>query len=320
MSANLSIVNGKAEMFSGEGITPWHGMGTVVQGLLSAEEAITAASLNWAVALEDVKDVRGNVIARNKAVTRQDNLKVLSIVGDRYLPIQNVEAFGFFDEVVGGGKAVYTTAGALDEGRRTWILAKLNGNMFIDSRPDEAIERMVLLSNTHDGTQALMMQQVAVRVVCQNTLSAALAGAKNQIKIRHTANAKDKVNEAQRILKLVEAYYGDLSGLMAELDKQVMAKDEAETFIKVLIPAQDENKVPTRTVNIRTGIFDRFQNGAGNRGNSRYDMMNAITDYVDHGRSTRITGDGNAQESRFESAIFGSGAALKQRGLNLLIA
>lgn len=44
MAHELSIQNGRAEMFSGRNITPWHRLGTVVDGLLTSSEALDASA------------------------------------------------------------------------------------------------------------------------------------------------------------------------------------------------------------------------------------------------------------------------------------
>lgn len=323
MAHNLSIKeNGEAEMFSGENITPWHGLGKVVEGLLTAESAIKAAGLDWQVGLRPVfvDETNPRKVDDYQAVERLDNQKVLSICGSRYTPIQNAGAFDFFDEVVGSGQAVYTTAGALNEGRRVWIMAKITGKLFIDTRPDEEIERLILLCNSHDGTQSLTMQQVATRVVCQNTLSVAMKGATNQIKIRHTQNYKSKVDEAQRTLKIIHGYYDNLKVVLAELDKQAMTIKDMENFTEKLIPDSGDvdKKTATRTLNIRNDINVLFTRGRGNLGKTRYDAMNAVTDYCDHNRSVRVADGDDKQEARFISSTFGSGAILKQRAFNLL--
>ena len=103
MSHDLSIkADGSAEMFSGENITPWHGLGTVVEGLKTATEAIKLAKLDWRVRLRPVyvDDKAPRLVDDYQAVEREDNNKVLSIVGNRYVPIANDKAFEFFDEIV----------------------------------------------------------------------------------------------------------------------------------------------------------------------------------------------------------------------------
>lgn len=319
MAHNLTInAQGEAEMFSGKNMTPWHKLGQVVAGLLSAKEAIKAAKLDWEV--EKTK-----VFANNKevpdyfAIARKDNGLVLSILGNRYCPIQNHEAFEFFDEVIGSGQAVYDTAGSLAGGKRVWIMAELEGKLFVDTRPNDTIKKNVLLSTTHDGSGALQMQIVSTRVVCQNTLSVALAGATNQIKIRHSKNYATKKEDAMLALKLCNAYFSDLQAVINELDKQAFNKGEMVNFAEKLLPSTKEEE-STRTNNNRQEIVDLFSRGKGNLGVSRWDAMNAVSEFCDHNRGTRTKAGGNPEETRFNSSMFGSGANLKNKAFALLTA
>lgn len=320
MAHNLTIrQDGTAEMFSGNNETPWHKLGKVVAGMLTANEALKEAQMDWKVKLEPIYSmVNGKPIEsnRHKGVVRTDNQKLLEIVGNRYMPIQNVGAFDFFDKIVGEGQAVYETAGSLDEGRKIWIMAKLKGDLFLRSNPKDVTEKRVLLVNSHDGSSSLMIQHVAVRVVCQNTLSAAMKGLSNQIKIRHTANYENKVGEAQKVLQLIHGYYDDLNAIINSLAETSMNQKEMENFVGVLIPSEEET---TRATNIRGTMVDLFRNGTGNNGKTRYDALNAVTEYVDSHRATRSSND-NEGENRFKSALMGSGNALKNKALQLLTA
>lgn len=57
---------------------------------------------------------------------RTDTEDVLGLVGKDYTIVQNIDAFSFFDSIVGGGDGVlYETAGALEKGERIFITAKL---------------------------------------------------------------------------------------------------------------------------------------------------------------------------------------------------
>lgn len=313
MSHEISIQNGKAEMFSGNGKLPWHGLGQVVSGLLTASEAIQAAGLQWAVNAQPVS-VNGQVLSLTEyqAVCRADTGGCLGIMKGRYEMIQNSEAFNFFDAIVGQGRATYETAGALRCGKQVWILAKYNGEIKIS---DDMHRMWCLLVTSHDGSQALSCQWVTERVVCANTLSIALRGKKNCIKIRHTANWANKEEEAKRVLGLTEDYFTVLQRELATLQNHSMSADEMNDFARLLYPAKDEKEVPTRTSNMRWGTARLFDRGAGNHGATRWDALNAVTDWADHNSTLR-----GENSTRLESSTSGSAAELKQRAFDLLSA
>jgi phage/plasmid-like protein (TIGR03299 family) len=319
MAHALSITkDGRAEMFSGRGIKPWHGLGTVVDGMLKAEEALEAAHLGWTVSRRGVyvhNNGRDQEVPGYKAIARDDTGDVLGIMSDKYVPIQNSEAFEFFDSVVGEGQAVYDTAGALHGGRRVWILARLPKPLFVDE--SDQLERQILLVTSHDGSSTLKMMHVTTRVVCQNTLSIALRGAQQSISILHRANYKDRVAEAQRALRISYGYFDNLSLLIGELAKAPMTKGDMRDFTEKLLPVPAGEKAP-RTEKARGQIVDLFSRGLGNAGRSKWDALNAVTEFVDHHRKYGKTAHGDQSETRFASTLFGSGAALKQKAVELL--
>ena len=321
MSANITVrEDGSAEMFSGNNQVPWHGMGQVVAGTVTAAEAIKLAKMDWKVTKEPVF-VGGSEFTDYKAIVRADNQTKLAIVKNRYHPIQNEDAFNFFDEVVGSGQAVYETAGTLDEGRKIWIMAKLPTTIFLTQQ--DKIDKWVMLCSSHDGSRSVWMQLVTVRVVCQNTLSAALATATNQIKLRHTKNFAQRQEEAQRVLDIANGYFGKLEEVMKRLATVPCKEEDVLRFNETLFPAKENEKgiieVSTRTQNIRDSVTSLFKRGAGNVGETRYDYLNAITDFADHTRGTRSAEGEDKAEARFESAMIGSGASLKQRAMDLLL-
>ncbi len=318
MAHALSIQNGRAEMFSGRNITPWHRLGTVVEGLLTSSEALEAAHLNWRVTgnpvLAEVNG-RATTVPGYQAITREDSGAVLSIMKESYHPIQNSEAFEFFDAVVGEGQAIYDTAGALHGGRRVWIMARIPGTVFVDG--DDHLERNILLYTSHDGSSTLRMQQVMTRVVCQNTLSVALRQATNTVSILHRGNYKQRVHEAQRALKVVHGYFDDLETLIQQFAAEPMTTTDMRSFTEKLLPIPQSEKSP-RTEKARSEIVSLFREGTGNKGRTRWDAMNAVTEWVDHRRNYGRTQLGAADETRFASTLFGSGAELKAKAVALL--
>lgn len=317
MAHELSIQNGKAEMFSGNNVVPWHKLGTVVSGLLTAAEAIKAAHLDWTVKPMPISCngiqlpfPNGDTADCWQGIVREDTGATLGVMRGRYETIQNKECFDFMDSLVSDGKLSYETAGALRGGKQVWMMAKYDGDLEINK---DKHNQWLLLVSSHDGSYSLMVQWITERVVCANTLSIALKGATNQVKIRHTKTWEDKATEAKRILGLTENYFAKMQATLAGMNTAPITPEAAQAFTKLLFPAKDEKDVPTRTSNMRWGVERLFNRGAGNNGNSRWDMLNAVTDFADHHQTLR-----GPNSTRLESSLLGSGAVLKQKAFEYL--
>ena len=105
--------------------TPWHGLGKIIDQAPTIEEGIKLAGLDWTVKKEALFTKDGRKAPRN-AITREDNEKILGVVGSQYKPLQNKDAFNFFQPFLESGVASLVTAGSLSEGEVIWVLAKLN--------------------------------------------------------------------------------------------------------------------------------------------------------------------------------------------------
>jgi phage/plasmid-like protein (TIGR03299 family) len=178
MPHNLNQENGQASMmYVGE--APWHKLGTRLDGPATAVDAIRAAGLNWQVIKQPLYAGRESprLLPGYFAVVRDDHwqkgeTKVLGVLGREYTPLQNSDAFAFFDPIVGEKAAVYRTAGALGQGERIWLLAKLPDDIRVVG--DDIAEKYLLLSNSHDGKSSVQLKFTPIRVVCENTLTMAL--------------------------------------------------------------------------------------------------------------------------------------------------
>lgn len=347
ISADPLEVQGKANIDSmfwatGDGV-PWHGLGTEVPDALTAADALSASGQDWTVSVESLVTASGIPVIdgrRCKAIVRDDRQAVLGIVGRRYKPIQNKEAFDFLDSLAADQTIRYHTAGVLGAGERVWILAQLKGDITIP-KTDDTIKRFLLFSNSHDGTSAARVFWTPIRVVCQNTLNQAVRGAKGEgVVIRHTGNLESKVAEAQRVLGLAVKAYDDIKGMILASAKVKLSDTQRKAYFNSLFGpkpgrANDEDgesadEVSTRTQKTLDRLEELAHTGRGNdvkavRG-SLWTAYNAVTEFIDHERGTRVSkgSDGNLigdeRSQRLNSIWFGSGARTKEQAWELATA
>ena len=297
------------------GETPWHKLGTKLDSPATSKEAIEAAGLDYAVekvSLEAVVNLIDRKSVNNHFATiRTDTNDVLGIVGNRYSPIQNKDAFTFFDALVGQDEAIYHTAGVIGKGERIWILAKLPD--YIRIGKDDLVEKYLLLTNSHDGSSLACAKLTPIRVVCQNTLSVALAGSDQEVRIRHTANAHTRLEQAYKLLGLTNVLYSQLSAIFNRMASTHLSDKELLDYVKVLIPDNPDAEHQTRRERMRSTILELHESGKGaemSRG-TLWGAYNAIAEYTDHIQRTK---DASAH---LRSIWFGGGERFKVRAFAL---
>ena len=154
--------------------SPWHNLGIELNHPKTAREAIEMAGLNYTV-MKKPLELNPGLKQDVYATVRTDTHDVLGFVNKSYEPIQNIDAFTFFDTLVAENEAIYETAGVLGRGECIWILAKLPG--YINVRGNDIVNKYLLLTNNHDGNSHVRVKLTPIRVVCNNTLTSALQGA-----------------------------------------------------------------------------------------------------------------------------------------------
>ncbi len=313
MAHNLFIRNGKASMFY-VGETPWHKLGTKLNHPATAKEAIQAAGLDYSVKLKPLKTVvnRKRIeIPNHFATVRTDTGDILGVVGSRYEPIQNKDAFTFFDAIVGDDEAMYHTAGVLGKGERIWILAKLPG--YIRVNKEDIVNKYLLLTNSHDGSSLARAKLTPIRVVCNNTLSVALFGSEQEVRIRHTANAKVKLEEAHKLLGLTNHLYEQLDSIFNTMALKKITDKQLLDYVQTLIPSNPDAQYQTRNKNIREAILELHESGQGaelSRG-TLWGAFNAVTEFTDHVQHSKDS------SKQLKSIWFGGGEKLKLKAFRL---
>lgn len=235
MAHNLNETNGKVA-FAARGEKAWHGLGQYVSEAMTSEQAIELGGLNytvekrplyapgWEGTMVEAEGHYGNV--------RTDTNEILGIVKGRYKIVQNKDAFGFFDAIIDKGEAIFETAGALGKGERIFVTAKLPEDMLVHG---ERVEKYIMLTNSHDGTSTIIAGFTPIRVVCNNTLTAALKNLDNKVSISHTASAESRLKEASRVMGIASKYMDEVNTTFESMTTRKLSDLEMKYFIETVM-------------------------------------------------------------------------------------
>lgn len=279
-------------------------IGTRVMEAPGSEDALELAGLNWKVRQEPIYTDNNLLIPGYKANVRDLDDKVLGVVTDRYKVVQNDEAFAFTDGLLGEGVR-YETAGALLDGRKVWILARMPREFIING---EQISPYLVFSNTHDGSGAIKVAVTPIRVVCNNTLNLALSTAKRSWSMVHTGDVQGKMEEAKQTLFMAEKYMSRLGREFENLRKIELTDRQVMDYIKLLLPYENEdNSLHVRNINrLREDMQKRYFDAPDLKdvGNNAYRFVNAVSDFATHSEPIRRTK--NFKENLFSRTVEGN--------------
>jgi phage/plasmid-like protein (TIGR03299 family) len=206
-------------------------------------------------------------------------------------------------------RAALRPAGALGNGERVWVLAKLKGQMVVGR--DDTIDRYLLLSNTHDGSGAVSVRFTPIRVVCQNTLNIAMKKGAGVISIRHTRHLTDHLAkaQAQELMLIIDKVFDDAAKLFDEMARRNRSTKETEGLLSSLFPRTKRDREPERWGRIRTILDDADVTPPETKG-TLWGVYNAIVREEDYRRTREAS-----SEARLARVWFGSGSDLKLRAL-----
>jgi len=312
MSHNLSFRNGRAAAAYGSNKPAWHGHGTVVKGLMNAEECLAKAQLDFTVgkvplwiknpvydAKNNNKVPKGFKCPDNFAIVRsdlQDTQDILGVVGKQYTPVQNVDCLNILDPIVERSEAVYESAGALDGFKKIWLLAKLPEEIKVNGK--DIVNNYLLVYNSHDGTTSLTVRLTPIRVVCWNTLSAAVGGTRASFTARHTKSVNERLRIATQIIGLARKRMTELSKTYNNLAQVTVNPLMLNYFLNVVFPIQklESNRMRNIQDDVRY-LFNGNATGAKLAGQTAWGLYNATTEYAEHVKGTR--GNANSMQNSF---------------------
>ena len=309
MSAEISLISGTAEI-AYRGQVPWHRLG---QAIIDPDQPIEVwaqqAHLTWNVRETPVQTEQGNTCTGWKALVRDDLEHTLWIVRQHYNVVQPRQLLAFFREVQQEGVQI-ETLGALREGRVIWGLGHIPGA--VQLRGEDRILQYLLFATSYDCSLSTIVRRTSVRVVCANTLEAAMNQGKPSSRTTH-----GKVFDFQGALAATraalsnDAPFQGFAEAAKALSERILSREElVQFFVQCLWPKATPTEIQNnaRASNQLSNLIRIHEHAPGqdlsSARNTAWGALNAITYLVDHER-------GRTQSSRLHSALFDSGRQIK---------
>ena len=337
------------------GETPWHGLGNQLSPHQPIEVWAQQAGMDWRIESSDVsymaQNERGQSIImpyeEQRVLYRSDTHAPLSVVSQRYQEVQPKQILEFYRDLTEQSGFELETAGVLKGGKKFWALAKTGQTSALKGK--DVSNGYILLATACDGTLATTAQFTSIRVVCNNTLAIALKGQNSSagvVKVPHST--KFDAEKIKQQLGISVRAWEDHMYEMKQLSQRKVTQTEAAAYFDAVfnntslsVPEQEDGIIqfyrnvamqaqsnnPATKAESKTEPNGRAMskvmtmfNGQG-RGaelssakDTAYGLLCSITEFADHERRAM------SQDHRLDSAWFGAGAGLKQRGLEQALA
>lgn len=316
----------------------WHNLGKIFDGDLNIATAIKESCLDFPVKSglayckydEPINNIKGKLVANTRFTYREDTGAILMNSGravtDAYTIVQNIDAFDFFDNMLGTNQAYIETAGALGNGEIIFITARLEDKILIKK---DVIDKYLLLTNSHDGSGSITVLFTNIRVVCNNTLNMALQSANNKYRIKHTKNAQSKLNDLAIMLKQEHIYSQTLQETLTNMSNVVINDNMFKHYVYDLVFTTNEqaliksnnnsfvgiDEISTNKVNQLAVLSTSIERAPGqdiHRGTALW-LYNGISSYISNVKNYKT------EEQRFSTLLLNTNNQLNQKAFDLAL-
>lgn len=301
------------------GDVPWHGLGKQVLPDLTPEQMLVEAGLDWEVHKVPLfANIKGKQVQTDaEALVRDKDGKILDIVTDTWNPVQNIEAFEFFNEFVSAGDMQMHTAGSLRGGQMVWALAKINDTFELFD--GDVTESYLLFANPHKFGKSITVKTTNIRVVCNNTITMSLDEKSSSI-VNISHRRKFDANAVKEILGISHSRMEKHKEIAQFLGSKNFKSSEMIEFFNRVFPKTSDKKGQMKSIDselhskpaqVAHSILET-QPGHEFASGSFWQLINAVSYYTDHLA-------GKNADTRLDSAWFGSNAKKKIDAINLAV-
>ena len=306
-------------------------VGNDARGVMTPDEALEKAGLNFTVELRQCKTEDGNLmegIAGNQYTVRTDNNQVLGNgLSKGYGIVQNQTVADTIIEICGHADATIERIGSRKNGASMFCIARLPQEYSVMVGTEDPAQVYMIFQNSHDGSGSLKITFTSIRLHCFNQMPAMLKEG-TQIKLSHTSGInKNLFSKIDNVLVAVRESIETLEVSYNQMLDTKIDREKAIDLIDYLIGSKmgmyknaDGEKVlkySGKHESQRNKIIENLDHESNNVDNMRgtvWAVYNAYTYFIDHQRTLNSTTGELKPEGR-ENAIFNDGRRKRERAV-----
>ncbi|MDF5758437.1 DUF932 domain-containing protein [Spongiactinospora sp. TRM90649] len=188
-----------------------------------------------------VEDPRGGLalVPERQAILRSDTGHVMGIFSDGYEPHPYGEwLICRISHLLDDAELSIGSAGLLRGGAVAWVSVEISDNI----RTPEGVEFRPHLfgATSFDGSLATTFKRAVTNIVCDNTMAAGLTERGQQVKIKHSRNAKFRLAEAREALNIVYALADGFCEAVRDLCRTSVTHRQWSAFLDAHAPMPAE--------------------------------------------------------------------------------
>lgn len=259
-----------------------------IQKLEKTMNLLEKTGLNWEVRKEQFTHASGMPTPHYGIFRYEQGADVptscLGSVKDRYRTFQNFEMADTLITATESLGIETERGGELDGGRKVYLQAKLEDEYVGKS----GIKRYITCLNSHDGSSSIAFGSTNTVVICQNTFFHAY---KDSEKFRHTASAKDRIENAiqqfRQTMDLDKQLFDNFKRMAEIPTNENVVKAVLNNMFKIDVAKAGVDDISTRKNNQMHQFAQAYDTERQLEGDTLWGLFNAVTRYTNHMVSPR---------------------------------
>ena len=257
----------------------WANIGTTLNEN-NIDDVLVKAGLDYTVTANPLYTTLNDkqIEVKSNRVIIKDNGDVCGVVSNKYVPMQNKDAFDFIhyiNEDIKFVKAGETKTGLV------YVIGELHEMNILG----DAFKTHLIFQNSHNGKYQLAMSICPLRIICSNQFNLSFKKSNATYLIRHTKNVESRMAIASETLHKISDYMSSFKEKAELFAKQKVDSTQVTKFLNYMFP-EKEGMTEKAIIKLEDekAKFLRAYNAEDNQNfkGSAWGLLNGLTDYITH--------------------------------------